>query len=207
MLTLRQKNIVELLPVCETLADVGCDHGKIGFSALSLCKAKKVYFIDISRESLRKAEVLCETKEFDAEFLCQDGLGKTKADCAVIAGMGGMEIIEIIKNACFLPSHLILQPMKNADVLRKFIQDYYNIEKDYLFYDKKYYNLMKLSIGKDCLTEQEIKYGKTNLAFPTADFFKYLRKELDLCQKILNKRYDENTDEKRKEITSLLIKE
>ncbi|MDD4832620.1 MAG: class I SAM-dependent methyltransferase [Clostridia bacterium] len=207
MLTLRQKNIVELLPKCDILADVGCDHGKIGYAALVTSIAKKVYFIDISRDSLLKAEKLCASKNFNAEFICQDGLGKIQADCAVIAGMGGQEIIEIIKNAEYLPQILVLQPMKNSDILREYVQKQYKIEKDYLFFDKKYYFLMKLSLGKDSLSKMEIKYGKTNIARPTADFQKFLRKELALCEKILSVCADEKAEIKRKEILSLLIKE
>jgi len=207
MLSLRQKNIVELLPKCDILADVGCDHGKIGYTALVTGVAKKVYFVDISRDSLLKAEKLCESKDIDTEFICQNGLGKIQADCAVIAGMGGQEIIEIIKNAEHLPQTLVLQPMKNSDILREYVQNYYKIKKDYLFFDKKYYFLMKLSLGKDSLSKMEIKYGKTNIAHPTADFQKFLRKELALCEKILSVCADEKAEIKRKEILSLLIKE
>ncbi len=209
MLTKRQKNILKLIPPCGVLADVGCDHGIIGCSAYALGKAREVVFIDISRQSLGKAEKLwreAAAGENGAKFLCQNGLGSVEADCAVIAGMGGTEIAEILKKAAALPEKLVLQPMKNADKLRIFAQNYYKIETDYLFYDGKYYNLMYLSKGGDKLTETEIEFGRTNLSAYSEDFKKYLGSRLRLCDAVLKKCADPEVKKTREKITGLLEK-
>lgn len=348
MLSKRQKNILGLIPQTGVLADVGCDHGKIGCRALAGGKAGKVIFIDVSPESLEKARRLynemilrgqigdsalktdavssgCETrveiyspvvaenaadnetdirnragasdiaqnqnqasvaedeiatgrkiialenktacqnqanavgnpacrseidavsdclnaadntapyqnaanpkercsvrqiiaaesrptcnnltkKEARAEFLCQNGLGWVRADCAVIAGMGGMEIIEILRSAVCLPEKLVLQPMKNADKVRLYAQNHYTIVTDYLFYDKKYYNLLYMEKGRDNLSGDEIEFGKTNLVTFSADFCKYLSNELALCGAVLAKCADRDVAERKAKLMRLLIK-
>ena len=211
MPTARQKKILELIPPAGVLADVGCDHGIIGCRAYASGKAREVVFIDISRESLSKAEKLWRLTAGGkggngTKFLCQNGLGDVKADCAVIAGMGGMEIIEILKGASELPEKLVLQPMKNADKLRIFAQNFYKTETDYLFYDGKYYNLMYLTKGGDKLTEAEISFGRTNLSAFSEDFRKYLRGRLRLCDAVLKKCDDPDVKRARENITRLLEK-
>ncbi|MBQ2804539.1 MAG: tRNA (adenine(22)-N(1))-methyltransferase TrmK, partial [Clostridia bacterium] len=59
MLTKRLEKIVQAIPQCTSLADVGCDHGYIGLSALTLGKADNVVFVDISQPSLHKAKQNC----------------------------------------------------------------------------------------------------------------------------------------------------
>ena len=39
---------------CDTLADVGCDHGKAGIAAIRTGRAKRVIMTDISKKSLSK---------------------------------------------------------------------------------------------------------------------------------------------------------
>ena len=54
----RIKIILSLIPQCDVLMDVGCDHGILGVAALQEKKVEKVVFTDISLPSLKKAEAL-----------------------------------------------------------------------------------------------------------------------------------------------------
>ena len=91
MLTKRLSTIVSVLPKCNVLADVGCDHGYVGLEALNRGVAQRVVFVDVSAPSLEKARQNCpQSLTPRAEFVCRDGLGDLDADCAVIAGMGGL---------------------------------------------------------------------------------------------------------------------
>ena len=80
--TKRLSTLFSELEKCEKFADVGCDHGYCA-------AAGKVTSV------------------------CCDGLEKIPRDCdlVLIAGMGGEEIVTILKNG-FLPRKLLLQPMK-----------------------------------------------------------------------------------------------
>ena len=187
-LSSRLKKIVELLPTCELLADVGCDHGMVGMTALLQNKAKKVIFIDISQPSLKKAEILAKKNRLldRTSFVVGDGLAGHKVDCAVIAGMGGKEILKILDDAkdC-LPNNLLLNPMRNVDTVRSKLIENYFIDYDQKFFDKKFYDIMLLTRGKDNLTLPQIKYGKTNLEFFCNDFCNFLQEERKKYGKIL----------------------
>ena len=178
--SVRLTKIVSLIPKCDTLADVGCDHGYVGIDALETGRAKRVVFVDISTPSLEKARLNCPQQyEKQVEFLCQDGLRNLVADCAVIAGMGGLEIISILEEAKALPQQLVLQPMRNQRDVRQYLQSNYNIVVDEKFFDGKFYDLIFAQRCKipDKLTELELEFGKTNILHPTEDFTNFLVKE------------------------------
>ena len=182
----RIDEIFSIIPKSEIFADIGCDHGYIAKKMLDSGKCKKAIVSDISEKCLNKASVLLkneiETKR--AEAIVSDGFDDLPiVDTALIAGMGGEEIIKILlnaKNAQKLPETLILQPMKNAEKVRKVIVDLqYKIEKDYLFYVKdKYYILILVKRGQDSLTEDEIEFGRTNINEPSQDFLRYIKEEI-----------------------------
>ena len=182
----RIDEIFSIIPKSEIFADIGCDHGYIAKKMLDSGKCKKAIVSDISEKCLNKASELLknETETKRAEAIVSDGFDALPiVDTALIAGMGGEEIIKILlnaKNAQKLPETLILQPMKNAEKVRKAIVDLqYKIEKDYLFYVKdKYYILILVKRGQDSLTEDEIEFGRTNINEPSQDFLRYIKEEI-----------------------------
>lgn len=181
MQSVRLNKIVSLIPQCKDLADVGCDHGYVGIEALRLALAERVVFVDVSRPSLDKAQSNCPKEYLSAvSFVCQDGLQGLTVDCAVIAGMGGLEIISILQCAHTLPSMLVLQPMRNQREVRSFLLQNYEILTDEKFCDGKYYDIIVAKrAGKSMqLTQMQLEYGKTNLENPSLDFISYLNKEL-----------------------------
>lgn len=197
-MTFRLEEIVSVIPECKVFADVGCDHGLISQAVLKRGKCETVVFSDVSAKCLKKAEELLSkyVVEGKAKAVVSNGFddyyedGKAiKIDCALIAGMGGEEIISIIDSAIKkrypLPEKLLLQPMKNCDKLRAFaLKCGYAVERDYVFLDGgKYYDLIFLKKGKDSLTDREIKYGRDNIKNPTSAFIERLlhrRKVLSL---------------------------
>lgn len=187
MLTPRLQRLVSALPQCDTLADVGCDHGYVGIEALTRGIAKRVIFVDVSAKSLKKARQNCPSEFLSqAEFVCCDGLGDIVADTAIIAGMGGLETISILSSAKHLPDMLVLQPMRNQRDVRSYLTERYEITTDYKFYDYKFYDLI---VAKKCdkctkLTEMELEFGKTNLTCPSPDFKHYLQTELTKLKSI-----------------------
>ena len=187
MLTKRLEKLVSVLPQCEVLADVGCDHGYVGIEALRRGIAKQVIFVDVSAKSLLKARQNCDAELLHrASFVCRDGLGDVKADCALIAGMGGLETISILNAAEHLPNLLVLQPMRNQRDVRSFVAENYEIVLDEKFHDYKYYDVI---VAKKCdkpekLTENELEFGKTNLENPSQDFEDFLNAEISKLQSI-----------------------
>lgn len=186
MLSVRLRKIIDCIPHADILADVGCDHGYIGTFALLENRVKETVFIDISRPSLDKAIQFATSMGVGerCRFLHRDGLGNCRADVAVIAGMGGMEIISVLKETEKLPDTLVLQPMKNVCDLRIHLQENYRLQYDKLFKDGKYYNLIVAAKGSDSLSADEIAFGRTNLDCPDESFVQFISEQLEKYRQI-----------------------
>lgn len=186
----RFEEIFSSIPTCSVFADIGCDHGYISKAMLERGKAKKVLASDISEKCLEKAKDLLkeEIALGKAECIVSNGFDNLSGcDCALIAGMGGEEIILILKKAKTLPENLILQPMKNTDKVRvEVVKLGYQIQKDYLFTcGKKHYDLLVLSKGEDSLSAEEIEFGRTNLQNPSKDFKQFIELKINGLQGFL----------------------
>ena len=167
-MTERLQIIFNEIPNCEVFADIGCDHGYIANAMMRSGKAQKVIISDISAKCLLKAEQLLGQfiKDGKAQSVVSNGFEKVGyCDVALIAGMGGEEICDIITNAKNLPDKLVLQPMKNPDKVRVLaVNSGYKIQKDYTFKSSgKFYDLIILEKGKDSLTDEEIEFGRDNI--------------------------------------------
>ena len=170
-------------------ADIGCDHGFIAKMAVENKIADKILITDVSEKCLNKAvELLKRDIALGVVFpFVTDGFrGISFVTEAVIAGMGGEEIISVLSE--YLPreriDRLILQPMKNTPKVRSFlIENGYNLIKDYTFYaDKKFYDLIVCEpVKKDekiVYSNDEILFGKQNLDELPSGFIKKIEKDL-----------------------------
>ena len=98
----RLSAVAEMLPAqCRCIADIGTDHGFLGAWLLQNGRCEQVQVLDISRDSLNKAESLVRSMGLAdrAVFRIGDGADALafKPDAAVIAGMGGMTIAGILE--------------------------------------------------------------------------------------------------------------
>lgn len=161
------------LPRCRVFADVGCDHGYCARYAVKNGLCESAIISDISEKSLQKAEKLLKNyiEEGKVRSVCCDGLEKVSADGVLIAGMGGEEIIRILKNA-YIPRAFTLQPMKNARRLRGYLlENGCLLTQDDLFCDgKNYYFVIcgeynPAAVGC-AYTEAQLRYGKHSLENP-----------------------------------------
>ena len=177
-MTKRLNELYSLISNCLLFADVGCDHGFISQMVLDGNKAEKVIISDVSKKSLKKAEILLKDYGDRVISVVSDGFKgyKYSPDQAIIAGMGGEEIIKILSFAKRLPNKLILNPMKNVDKVRRFLHKIgYKILKDYTIYDGKFYDLISCEKGEDSYTELEYIFGRDNLIFKSSDFIEKLK--------------------------------
>ena len=182
-MTERLQIIFNEIPNCEVFADIGCDHGYIANAMIRSGKAQKVIISDISAKCLLKAEQLLGQfiKDGKAQSVVSNGFEKVGyCDVALIAGMGGEEICDIITNAKSLPDKLVLQPMKNPDKVRVLaINSGYKIQKDYMFKSSgKFYDFIILEKGQDFLTEEEIEFGRDNIKNKGQAFKEFLAQKI-----------------------------
>ncbi|MBQ2864444.1 MAG: SAM-dependent methyltransferase [Clostridia bacterium] len=186
MLSYRLNEIVKLCGRAKRVADVGCDHGKV---LAELAKKKTTQFLiasDISAPSVEKAKVLLESlnyKNFSVRVGdgCKTLTESDNLDLVVIAGMGGFEIIEILKASPINLNNLVLQPQNNVVKLRQYLLDNnFYIITDKVVQDKgKFYNILKVkkTETKQHLSERAIKFGKSNLVDYNPEFVLMLKAE------------------------------
>lgn len=182
------------------VADVGCDHGKLGFYLIGKEIASRVIATDISEGSLQKARQLAFDNDLDMETRLGDGLSPiadSEADTVVIAGLGGDVISEILAGAradkkSF--AHFVLSPNTHAEKVRKELV----LQGHTIVYDGevecagKRYTLIKTKKGQSSLDEMQIEFG----AFYTTSesFLKNAVEELAYKQKILSEHKSEQLE-------------
>jgi tRNA (adenine22-N1)-methyltransferase len=184
----RLEVLLSLIPKCNVLADVGCDHGYLSKYALDKNLCNKVIISDISAKSLEKAITLLKPYGDKVKSYVCNGLTayENQADFAVIAGMGGEEICLILKGVKTLPNGLLLAPQKNNDKVRRLLIELgYKITRDFTFLDVKFYDVIKAEKGIDSYTEKEFIFGRDNLKERPNDFIKKLEKEEKLLSKVI----------------------
>lgn len=154
------------LDKCESFADVGCDHGYCTKYMLENDLCERAIISDVSAKCLAKAERLLSNYIAAGRVksvLCS-GLEKIDEGTRqiLIAGMGGEEIISILK-ASYIPASFVLQPMKNVREVRDYLLSQgARITVDEVFSDGgKFYFVLK---GKregqgQAYTPVQLEYG------------------------------------------------
>ena len=194
-LSTRLENIVNLCDKTSVIADIGCDHGYVTAELILSNKCDKVIATDISARSLNKAIVFCDSLNIKNYVSFREGDGfkvifkNDKVKQAVIAGMGGMEIIKILEEKNNKLKNFVLQPMRDVVKLREYlINNRYKIVYDYLVFDDGiYYNVIKVTKGRSYLKPMEIYFGKDNFDFNTQVFKDYLLNEKDKLERLKDK--------------------
>lgn len=188
-----------------SVADVGCDHGKLGYYLISTDRASRIIATDISVPSLNKAKELA--KENGVSHLMEtragDGLAPVasgEVDTVVIAGLGGDVIADILLRARedgkeF--AHFVLSPNTHPEKVRDELSrsGHIIISDGLTECANKYYtiissNNVRAQGERETLDEYQRLYGKFYTADPV--FKKRGEEELACMKNILaNHRSDE----------------
>ncbi len=119
----RLQAIQELLGSIPSVADIGCDHGKL--SVFLRKNGLGVIAADRSEKAAEKARTAAKLAGVSLDVRVGDGLGVLRADEAkglVIAGLGGREILRILCGDMELArsfERIVLQPMQRQGELRQ----------------------------------------------------------------------------------------
>lgn len=191
----RLEAIVKLVDEYKTVADIGCDHGYVSAELILSNKCEKVIATDISRNSLYKAIRFCDSLNINNYISFREGNGfnviykDDKVKQAIIAGMGGMEIINILENKTTNLKNFILQPMRDVVKLREYlISNKYKILNDFIIYeDGIFYNIIKVTKGRTKLRPLELYFGKDNFEENREVFKQYLNYEKNKLKELENK--------------------
>jgi len=146
-----------MIPKADTVADIGCDHGKLALMLYSRHKAVRIIASDISEPSLNKARKLFSGRQSkDVMFRTGDGLSVLhdgEADAIVIAGVGGIRIADMLSREMKKAKDavLILAPNKAEDYLRRWLikNGFRIIDEDLVKEGPRFYHLIKTAAGED----------------------------------------------------------
>ncbi len=125
----RLKLLAEKVPKCNVAADIGTDHAYIPIYLIQQGVCKKAIASDVKIGPVKVAEKNISLYKMSNQIETRLGSGldticEKEADTIIIAGMGGTLLSELLeanaKKACAATS-LILQPMNDLDVVRKWL--------------------------------------------------------------------------------------
>jgi len=158
-LSKRLKFIADHIDKCDSLIDVGTDHGYIPVYAVKNNLCNKAIASDINRGPVEKAKLNASVDGVSSQVQVRLGGGleivkKGEVEAVVIAGMGGNLIISILekdKNKLPLYKFIILQPAQNPEVLREYLytNGYEIIEEDICLDEGIFYELFKVRKSED----------------------------------------------------------
>lgn len=176
------------------IADVGCDHGKLAYKLLVDKVVDKVYVSDISKNSLQKAVDILSRDKLNFSAICCDGLSKyTENDVeqCIISGMGGDEIIKIIKSSPIEINSYILSPQHNIMDVKIFMLGLdYKISFDIIIKDKnKFYHIIKFDKSqiKENLNDLYLNFGKDSFTNSLSDIGEFLDTEQKKYEQLLGR--------------------
>jgi len=131
MLSRRLQEISRMLDICDTVADIGSDHGLLPLDMLMNGKINFAVLCDIGAKPLSHAQQHFEAANMThrAQFFVSDGLLDVDADIknVIISGMGFETILHIIHQSLDAFQHMdqiILQSNTKVYHVRRFMQEH-----------------------------------------------------------------------------------
>ena len=233
-LSKRLNAVASLVTEGYRLADIGTDHAYIPIFLAATGKIPEAVAMDVNRGPLLRAEENIRTYGLENKIATRisDGfaaLEKNEADSAVIAGMGGLLAIRILKEGADTVRSLkecILQPQSEIEKVRAFLleEGFFFLREDMVEEDGKYYPMMKVRPpggGRKVRNEtdhgepdkereivcgwdaEELQYGKLLLKEKNPILREYLQKEIRIRTQILAGLKDRDSTDVRRRITEL----
>lgn len=211
----RLKKIAELVDFGATVIDVGTDHGYVPNFLCEKKISRDIIATDISKNSLEKSIEL--TKKMGNEKFIRNilanGIVKENRDNIIIAGLGGIQIAEIILNSIEISKSakkLILQPMQKTNILRRELNNigFEIIDEEIIFEDERYFEIIIVKFNGKKKSLDELDFYFSNILINKKDkvYLAYLSERKFELTKILNKINKDNkrSNKRRDELINLL---
>lgn len=212
----RLEEIINLVEDNSIVADIGTDHGIVPYELIKSNKAKKVIASDISEKSLDKLREKLDYLDEPEKIILNvsdglDNLNEYQVDTIIISGMGGNLIVDILnKNIDVAKSAncLILGANNSLSVLRKFLHDnsFEIIEEVDLFENDKYYQIIKVKVGKQLfLNEYEYEFGKFLIDNKSENLKQYIKQQIENKKTILLNISEKDSDNVKNAIDNINV--
>lgn len=189
----RLQIIYGMVPKCDTICDVGCDHGYLAISLLEGGVCNHAVAMDVNKGPLNSAKENVRTHGLSdkVDFRLSDGLSKltvSEADTICICGMGGALITRILDAGIDVAKSaktLIVEPQSEYDKLREFLaaNHFSFLDEELCIEEGKIYPIIKVSYTPDSsveLSRDELLYGPV-----------IIKKKLPLLARLLDKNKNE----------------
>ncbi len=164
----RLKCIAKMIEKCDSIADIGTDHGYLPIYLIKKGICRLAIASDINKGPVEKARLNIRLESVEKTIECRLGSGfntikPMEVNVAIIAGMGGNLIRDIIEEGIQVfksLDYLVLQPVQNPDVLRKYIYEsgYIVLDEDLCKDDNKYYEVIKIKYSNRPKALSEVYY-------------------------------------------------
>lgn len=148
----RLDQVVQMIPKCSAVADIGTDHGYVLIALLKRNRITRGIASDNKKKPLEKAMMNAREEGVVShlDFRLGSGLETLKpgeVNGAVIAGMGGILIQDLITSAPEVVKSLdflLLQPAQNPEILRKFLYEnhFKVLDEEIIKEDRRYYEYL-----------------------------------------------------------------
>ncbi len=158
-LSKRLKRIAEHVDKCESVADIGTDHGYIPIYLVKEGICKKAIASDINKGPIEKAKVNVAFEGVSNKVKCLLGPGLNplkvgEVNGVILFGMGGnltRDILLVDMEKVKKYDFIILQPTQNPEVLREFLykNDYEIIDEDLIKDEGRFYELFKVKYNEN----------------------------------------------------------
>ena len=200
-LSKRLKRIAEHVDKCESVADIGTDHGYIPIYLVKEGICEKAIASDINKGPIEKAKVNVAFEGVSNKVKCLLGSGLNplkvgEVNGVILAGMGGnltrdilLADMEKVKKYDFI----ILQPAQNPEVLREFLykNDYEIIDEDLIKDEGRFYELFKVKYNENSeklVFEDELEYEVSPLLREKGHplFKEFIEEKINRCETILS---------------------
>lgn len=203
-LSKRLQAIADLVAEKTIVADIGTDHGYIPKYLIDKNISKMVIAADISYNSLKKTIDYVNNYNYSKIIpRVGDGLDVIKpfeVDTAIISGMGGILIKEILdkdKNKTSTITNFILQPNIGSSELREYLieNNFKIIDEDLVKEDGKYYEIIYAKKGKDFIGKNiYLEIGKKLIEKNHPLLEEYIEFKINSIKKIVEQLKDKTTE-------------
>lgn len=197
-LSKRLGTIVGFIDKNKKVADIGTDHGFVPNFIVNEEISDFVISSDISKNSLLKSVEL--TKEYKNEDKIINRIGPglevlsiSEVDIAIIAGMGGLLISEIIKDSWDIAINLdklILQPMQAKKELREFLVNngFEIIDEKIVFEDRKYFEIIVAKYTGKNIEKENIFFEVPEISYNRRDeiIYSYLENRIEYNKMLID---------------------
>ncbi|MGE5629143.1 MAG: tRNA (adenine(22)-N(1))-methyltransferase [Solirubrobacterales bacterium] len=201
----RLMKVASLVEYCNCVADIGTDHAYLPIYLVKNNICCHAIASDINKGPVKKAMLNVSSYNLQNKIECRLGSGLNtlkpkEADIAIIAGMGGNLIRDIIEERIDIFKELkfaILQPVQNPEVLREYLYNkgYEIIEEELCIDENIFYEIIKIRYGARKYILDEIFYEVSKDLYDKKHplIKEFIINKLNNYNKIISKINDDST--------------